>query len=64
LEVNGGPSMTANTKEDSDLKVGLIDDVMTINNVEGMYLFSHLVSKEINKSWEDLTSSTKERKSD
>ncbi len=56
--------MTANTKEDSDLKVGLIDDVMTINNVEGMYLFSHLVSKEINKSWEDLTSSTKERKSD
>ena len=36
LEVNGGPSMTANTKEDSDLKVGLVDDVMTIINIEGM----------------------------
>ena len=29
--------MTSNTKEDADLKVGLIDDVMTINNLEGMY---------------------------
>jgi tubulin polyglutamylase TTLL9 len=36
LEVNGGPSMTANTKEDADLKVGLIDDVMSIVNLEGM----------------------------
>lgn len=36
LEVNGGPSMTANTKEDSELKTGLIDDVMTVINVEGM----------------------------
>jgi hypothetical protein len=31
------PSMTANTPEDSALKVGLIDDVMTIINVEGVY---------------------------
>lgn len=30
------PSMTANTPEDSELKVGLIDDVMTLINVEGM----------------------------
>lgn len=37
LEVNGGPSMTANTKEDSELKVGLVDDVMTVINIEGMY---------------------------
>jgi tubulin polyglutamylase TTLL9 len=37
LEVNGGPSMTANTKEDLDLKVGVVDDVMTIVNIEGMY---------------------------
>ena len=36
LEVNGGPSMTANTKEDSQLKVGLVDDTMTIINIEGM----------------------------
>jgi len=28
--------MTANTKEDADLKVGLIDDVMSIVNLEGM----------------------------
>lgn len=33
LEVNGGPSMTANTKEDLELKVGVIDDAMTIINV-------------------------------
>lgn len=38
LEVNGGPSMTANTKEDADLKTGLVDDVMTIINLEGMYI--------------------------
>lgn len=36
LEVNGGPSMTANTKEDSDLKIGLVDDTMTVLNLEGM----------------------------
>ena len=30
--------MTANTKEDSQLKVGLVDDTMTIINVEGMYV--------------------------
>jgi hypothetical protein len=30
------PSMTANTKEDSELKTGLIDDVMSIINIEGM----------------------------
>jgi len=29
--------MTANTKEDMELKVGIVDDVMTIINVEGMY---------------------------
>ena len=36
LEVNGGPSMSANTKEDEILKVGLIDDTMTLINIEGM----------------------------
>ena len=30
------PSMTANTPEDSELKIGLVDDVMTLINVEGM----------------------------
>ena len=29
--------MTANTPEDAELKTGLIDDVMTLINVEGMY---------------------------
>jgi tubulin polyglutamylase TTLL9 len=37
LEVNGGPSMSANTDADSDLKIGLIDDVMTILDLEKMY---------------------------
>lgn len=36
LEVNGGPSMTANTKEDDTLKVGLIDDTMTVIDLQGM----------------------------
>lgn len=36
LEVNGGPSMSANTKEDEILKVGLIDDTMTAIDIEGM----------------------------
>lgn len=30
------PSMTANTPEDSTLKIGVIDDVMTLINVEGV----------------------------
>ena len=28
--------MTANTPEDSKLKIGLIDDTMTVINVEGV----------------------------
>lgn len=31
--------MTANTKEDDHLKVGLIDDTMTVIDLEGMYFF-------------------------
>jgi hypothetical protein len=33
--------MSANTPEDSVLKVGLVDDVMTVINVEGMYFPSY-----------------------
>jgi len=32
--------MSANTPEDSILKVGLVDDVMTVINNEGVYLSS------------------------
>ena len=35
--------MTANTPEDAALKVGVIDDVMTIINVEGVYIILYLV---------------------
>lgn len=45
LEVNGGPSMTANTKEDEALKVGLVDDTMTVINLEGMYIFPYSASR-------------------
>jgi tubulin polyglutamylase TTLL9 len=34
IEVNGSPSMTANTKEDKELKVGVLDDIFTILNFE------------------------------
>ena len=33
--------MTANTPEDAALKIGVIDDVMTIINVEGVYTSSY-----------------------
>jgi tubulin polyglutamylase TTLL9 len=36
IEVNGGPSMSANTPFDCKLKCGLIDDVLTIVDLEGM----------------------------
>lgn len=36
IEVNGSPSMRANTKEDKVLKVGLVDDVLTIVDLEEM----------------------------
>ena len=38
LEVNGSPSMTANTQNDFELKVGLLDDVFTIIDMEKMYI--------------------------
>lgn len=34
LEVNASPSMTANTKEDQDLKNGLLDDTFTVVDLE------------------------------
>lgn len=36
IEINGGPSMTANTPFDCRLKCGLIDDVLTIVDIEGI----------------------------
>ena len=36
IEVNGGPSMTANTDFDCQLKCGLIDDVLSIIDIEGI----------------------------
>ena len=34
LEINASPSMTANTPHDSELKINLLDDVLTIIDVE------------------------------
>ena len=34
IEVNGSPSMRANTRKDKELKVGIIDDVLTIIDPE------------------------------
>lgn len=56
IEVNGGPSMTANTDFDCKLKCGLIDDVLTIVNLEGIITgeemtvggFDLIVSKGVN----------------
>lgn len=35
IEVNGGPSMTANTEFDCKLKCGLVDDVLSVLDLEG-----------------------------
>ena len=34
IEVNGSPSMTANTPIDRNLKLSLLDDTLTIVNIE------------------------------
>lgn len=36
IEVNGSPSMTANTTHDFELKCNLLDDVFTIIDMEKM----------------------------
>lgn len=36
IEVNGSPSMRANTKNDRALKIGLIDDMLTVIDLEGI----------------------------
>jgi tubulin polyglutamylase TTLL9 len=38
IEINGSPSMSANTHKDSELKKGLLDDVFTILNMEGILM--------------------------
>lgn len=37
IEVNGSPSMRANTNDDYKLKCGLIDDVLSIVDMEGLF---------------------------
>jgi tubulin polyglutamylase TTLL9 len=36
IEINGSPSMTANTSVDRALKNGLLDDTLTIVNLQKM----------------------------
>lgn len=36
IEINGSPSMTANTPQDQLLKTGLLDDALTIIDLEMM----------------------------
>ena len=37
IEINSSPSMTSNTPEDNAMKMGLLDDTLTIVNLENMY---------------------------
>lgn len=41
IEINGSPSMTANTPMDRGLKLGLLDDTLTVLNIEKLYIFTH-----------------------
>lgn len=36
IEVNGSPSMTASTGIDGQLKLNLLDDTLTVVNLEGL----------------------------
>lgn len=38
LEVNACPSLTATTKEDEELKIGLLDDCFTIVDMDRVYM--------------------------
>lgn len=42
IEVNASPSLTANTPEDWALKVGLLDDAMTLVDMENMFEFQFI----------------------
>lgn len=37
LEVNSSPSLTANTREDYELKFGLVDDALTVLDMEKFF---------------------------
>ena len=36
IEVNASPSMTATTPHDHKMKVGIIDDLLSVSNLEGV----------------------------
>mmetsp|Transcript_36942 Transcript_36942/g.51297 ORF Transcript_36942/g.51297 Transcript_36942/m.51297 type:complete len:124 (+) Transcript_36942:29-400(+) len=40
LEVNASPSMSADTPTDKALKLGLLDDVLTVTDAEGRFINS------------------------
>jgi hypothetical protein len=42
--VNASPSLTANTQDDWALKVGMLDDVMTLIDFEGKYVLQCMQS--------------------
>lgn len=43
IEVNGSPSMTANTQKDHEFKTGLLDDTLTVIDMEKLYILHYLV---------------------
>jgi hypothetical protein len=47
--------MTANTAKDREFKLGLLDDTLTVIDMENLYLFRYLVWKAIRSKLEDLT---------
>lgn len=41
LEVNASPSLSANTADDYQLKCGMLNDMLDILDLEGMYVFNY-----------------------
>ena len=51
--------MTANTAKDHQFKVNLLDDTLSVIDMEKLYIFVYLVWKAQRNKLEDLTSSTR-----
>lgn len=59
IEVNGSPSMTANTAKDREFKVGLMEDTLTIIDMEKLYFFLYIVFRAMRNKLAGLISSSR-----
>ena len=52
IEVNASPSLTASSKEDYDLKIGLLEDVVNIIDLENRLILKlHMLCAIVKCDW-------------